>query len=90
MAKKLTYQEAMAWALKNEKRIKELRRTMTAKEIAAVFGIEHNGNVNHALTRNIGPKGDKHGGSRKNSGNKKGIQFCGKCRKKLDKCTCDE
>lgn len=90
MAKKLSYAEAMDWALKNKKKIKELRKTMTAKEIAESFGLEHNGNVNHALTRKIGLKGDGHGGARKNSGNKKGIQFCGKCRKKLEKCTCDE
>jgi len=67
-----------------DKIIKEYKNGKTAPDIAKEKGI--------SLTSMRTPlhrehrKAD-HGGARKNSGNKKGVEFCPTCRKKVGNCS---
>jgi hypothetical protein len=60
----------------------------TAKQVAALTGIEFNDLFKRALALEMGAKGYGMGGARPNSGNKKGVKFCPKCRKIQSNCTC--
>ena len=77
--------EAREFIKKKESRIRKeyLDNDRTAREVAQLFLVFHNDPWSKALFRYFGKKQKGWGGSRKNSGNKKGVQFCKVCRKKL-------
>lgn len=60
-------------------------KTNTGPDVSAEFGLEYK-SVRNSLSRAF-PKAE-HGGARPGSGNKKGVKFCGKCRKQPGDCTC--
>ena len=63
-----------------------ITENMTAREVAANQNIFYDQNIQKALYRVCGSKGNGLGGVRVGSGNKKG-RFCGKC-KSLKPCAC--
>lgn len=56
----------------------------TAPELAREYNVTLS-SLRNPLSR-YAPKGMGRGGSRKNSGNKKGVEFCAVCRKKVGNC----
>lgn len=87
LKRKLTYAEAYELVYKNKKLFKELYidKDLTSKKVAENQNIQFDNNFAKVLLRVLGAKEMGHGGKRPGSGNKKGIKFCSKCGKKLDK-----
>jgi len=65
-----------------------MKKDLTARKVAENQNIAYNNNFQKALLRVFGTKGKGLGGSRQGSGNKKGIKFCGACRKVIIECIC--
>lgn len=84
----MTQPEAVAHIEANRALFKRLYiiQDMTAKKVAENQNIEWDQEFSKALFRVFGPKGKGKGGSRIGSGNKKGVAFCGICRKKAGTC----
>lgn len=74
----------------NESAIKReyIKKDLTARKVAERMNVTHNKYWVKALYQHFGPKGKGWGGARPGSGNKKGIQFCGRCRKTIEQCIC--
>lgn len=66
-----------------------LAQDMTAREVCTSLGIPYSTQVQKYLHREH-PKNKGHGGARPGSGNKKGIRFCGYCRRQLAECICEK
>ena len=64
-------------------------KNLTARKVAENQNIEFDRRFSKVLAEELGKKGMGLGGSRQGSGNKKGIKFCGKCRKKPIDCICN-
>lgn len=86
--KKMTQTEAVEHIEKNKAIFRELylKRDMTARKTAENQNIEYDEEFAKALFRVFGAKGKGKGGARLGSGNKKGVKFCGICRKKWGDC----
>lgn len=88
LVKKLTYAEAVAFVNENDIQIKKyyLEKDLSARRVAERLNIFYDNNFQKALIRRIGKKEQGLGGARENSGNKKGVQWCKVCRKKIGNC----
>lgn len=84
-----TKQDALDFIRENEAAIRReyIKKDLTARLTAERFNVQHNQFWTKAL-HDIMPKGKGWGGTRQGAGNKKGIQFCGNCRKTVDNCIC--
>ena len=68
-------------------------KNLTARKVAENQNIFFDSRFARLLTEELGKKGMGLGGKRQGSGNKKGIKFCGTCRRKLEKdenCNCSD
>lgn len=75
---------------KEKEELAEEYSEATANELAEKYNLRLTA-IRNSLSR-ANPKAE-HGGARPGAGNKKGIKFCGACRKQTapeNKCTCDE
>ena len=62
----------------------------TVRQVCKEFGWPYSQKLQKFFYRYFGPKGKGWGGARKGAGNKKGVEFCGKCKKAVGincKCT---
>lgn len=86
--KKLTRKEFNNLVRENMKLYKELyfNRDLTARQVAESQNILYEDWIPRVLYQVLGSKKKGYGGKRQNSGNKKGIRFCGGCRKKIKDC----
>jgi len=64
-------------------------KDLSARGLAERNNIFFDQNWAKALFRVLGSKNKGLGGARDGSGNKKGIRFCGVCKKQLGSCICD-
>lgn len=58
----------------------------TGPKACEKFGVDYQ-SAHNILAYHV-KKGLGHGGKRAGSGNKKGVEFCGKCRQKKKNCKC--
>lgn len=84
------YSDIISFITENKSELKKLYidEDLTARIVASRVNVEYSNNFQKGLLRVIGPKGKGLGGSRQGSGNKKGIEFCGSCRKQKQNCIC--
>jgi len=85
-----SYGSVPNWMIENESSILRyyIKKDLTAKKFAEMMNVEYSSAWKNKL-QELYPKGKGLGGSRIGSGNKKGIKFCGKCRKQKNNCICD-
>lgn len=86
--RKLTRKEFLCLVREQQPIYKELYidRGLTARKVAENQNIHYEVWTPKVLFSVLGSKQLGHGGKRQNSGNKKGIHFCGGCRKQTKDC----